>query len=474
MRRLRLPLRARLTLAFAAAMAVVLTGVAAYVYVNLRSDLRASVDSGLQSRAQVIRANVARPAPALGGGGHRRLIDPDEAFAQVLSAAGGIVESTPAVARAALVSRSDLAALTGPRFVDRRPPGLDLSRLLVVPVRDGGRREFVVVGATLSDSQEALDTALVRFAVAFPVALLLSSLIGWLLAGAALRPVERMRREAAGISGSDPTGRLPVPQTDDTLARLAVTLNRTFDRLQEALERERRFVDDASHELRTPLTILKAEVDSALAGGRSEVELRASLASASSEVNHLVRIAEDLLVLARAEHGRIPVRREPVALREVVEASRSALATTAAARGVTIEAEAPDVEAELDATRVRQALDNLVGNAIRHSPPGGVVRVIVVGGDDSVAISVEDSGPGFAAAELEAVFQPFHRGRGAAHEGSGLGLAIVRAIAEAHEGTATAENRPGGGACVTLVLKTPQRTRSAALARAAYSTGAIQ
>jgi len=302
MRRLRLPLRARLTLAFAAGMAVVMTAVGAYVYVNLRSDLQASVDSGLQSRAQVIRANAAQADPALGGGGHRRLIDADEAFAQVLSATGGIVESTPAVARAPLVSAADLAATKGPRFVDRQPPKLDLSRLLIVPVRNGARQEFVVVGATLSDSQEALDTALVRFAFAFPAALLLSSLIGWLLAGAALRPVESMRREAAGISGSDPAGRLPVPATDDTLARLAVTLNRTFDRLQEALERERRFVDDASHELRTPLTILKAEVDLALAGERSEVELREALEGASTEVNHLVRIAEDLLVQIGRAH----------------------------------------------------------------------------------------------------------------------------------------------------------------------------
>ena len=440
-----------------------MAGVGAYVYVNLRDDLMASLDSGLQSRAQVIRANVAQSDPALGGGGHRRLIDPDEAFAQVLTPAGRIVESTRAVARAPLVSPADLATVTGPRFLDRRPVRLETSRLLIVPVKDGGKREFVVVGATLSDAQEALDTALVRFAVALPVALLISSLIGWLLSGAALRPVERMRREAAGISGWDPTGRLPVPQTDDTLARLAVTLNDTFDRLQEALERERRFVDDASHELRTPLTILKAEVDLALAGERSELELRTALAGASAEVDHLVRIAEDLLVLARAEHGQIPVQREPLFLREVVEESRQALTRSAEARGVAIQAAAPDVEAELDRTRVRQALDNVIGNAIRHSPQGGVVRVGVRAAEGgSVTIVVEDDGAGFDPAELDAVFQPFHRGCGAVHDGSGLGLAIVRTIAEAHDGTATAENRPGGGARITLVLATPTRPRSSA------------
>jgi two-component system, OmpR family, sensor kinase len=183
--------------------------------------------------------------------------------------------------------------------------------------------------------------------------------------------------------------------------------------------------------------------------------LRTALRSASAEVDHLVRIAEDLLVLARSEHGRIPVRREPVSLTQVVDESRRALAATAAASEVTIDVESPDLHAELDGTRVRQALDNLVGNAIRHSPPGGVVRVGVRTASGSVTIEVEDDGPGFDPGELEAVFRPFHRGRGAVHDGSGLGLAIVQAIAEAHDGSVEAANRPGGGARVTLVLATP-------------------
>jgi signal transduction histidine kinase len=442
-------LRVRLTLAFAAGMAVVLAGVAVFVYLSLRTDLRASVDSGLQSRAQVIAANAAHADPALGG--RRRLIDADEAFAQVLSPSGRIVETTPAVATAALVPAAVLASLRGPTFVDDRPPGLDQSRLLIVPVNAAGHREFVVVGATLSDSQEALDEALMRFAVAFPVALLLSSLIGWLLAGAALRPVERMRREAEAISASDPTRRLPVPETDDTLARLAVTLNLTFDRLQAALERERRFVDDASHELRTPLTILKAEVDSALTDGHSFDDLRLALRGASGEVNHLVRIAEDLLVLARAERGRIPTHRTSVSLQELVDASRRAFAATAEAGGVTLAVEAPDATVEVDGTRVRQALDNLLDNALRHTLPGGEVRVTATATPDAVTIQVDDTGPGFDPDELAVAFQPFKRGD-ESRDGSGLGLAIVRAIAEAHSGTVTAENRTGGGARMTLVL----------------------
>jgi signal transduction histidine kinase len=242
-----------------------------------------------------------------------------------------------------------------------------------------------------------------------------------------------------------------VPETDDTLARLAVTLNLTFDRLQAALERERRFVDDASHELRTPLTILKAEVDSALTDGHSFDDLRLALRGASGEVNHLVRIAEDLLVLARAERGRIPTHRTSVSLQELVDASRRAFAATAEAGGVTLAVEAPDATVEVDGTRVRQALDNLLDNALRHTLPGGEVRVTATATPDAVTIQVDDTGPGFDPDELAVAFQPFKRGD-ESRDGSGLGLAIVRAIAEAHSGTVTAENRTGGGARMTLVL----------------------
>ena len=200
------------------------------------------------------------------------LIDADEAFAQVLTADGRIDSSTRSVAHTPLLAASRLAEIRGSTFLDLRPPGLDSSRVLVVPAGDG---RFIVVGATLSNSQEALYRLLELFAVALPVALIVSSLIGWWLAGLALRPVSRMIDEAERISALDPGRRLPVPDTDPALERLALALNATLDRLQAAYERERAFADNASHELRTPLTVLKAEVDSALAGrGRRPISAR--------------------------------------------------------------------------------------------------------------------------------------------------------------------------------------------------------
>jgi signal transduction histidine kinase len=376
------------------------------------------------------------------------LIDPDEAFAQVLDASGAILDSSPGVTGAPLVPQSDLPE-DAPIALNRTIPGLEAPvRLLVAREKSG---LFVVVGATLSDRQEALDRLLAELAIGGPVALLLMSVAGWLLAGAALRPVERMRVEAAAISASEPERRLPVPAADDELARLARTLNEMLGRLQEALTRERRFVDDASHELRTPLGILKGELELALTRSRTAEELEAAIRRASSEADRLARLAEGLLVLARAEDGLLPVHREPVALATVVGDACDGRRALADARGVSIVVEADEASVHLDPVRLRQAVENLVDNAIRHSPRGSDVHVSAGREDGRAWVRVDDEGPGFTPEMLKIAFEPF---AGGTADGAGLGLAIVRTVAGSHGGDAVAENAPGGGASVTITLRT--------------------
>jgi signal transduction histidine kinase len=444
---MRLPIRLRLALAFAVGMAVVLACLGTFLYVRLGTELLASIDLGLRSRAQIVEAGVADGSFTDQPNG---LSDPDEAFAQVLNTSGAILESSPEVADAPLVGSEDLH-FKGPTFVNRAVPGLeDPARLLVVPV-DGGR--FVVVGATLSDRREALDQLLALFAIGGPVALLLMSLAGWALAGAALRPVERMRQEAGAISASEPERRLPVAAADDELRRLAITLNAMLDRLQDSLARERRFVDDASHELRTPLAILKGELDLALSRERSPAELEATLRRASAETDRLASLADALLVFARSEGGRVPVAREDVSLSDVIEATVIGRRHRTHDARVTVEVDAPEGTVHIDPARVRQALENVLDNALRYSPPDSTIRIATVRDDGFVRISVEDSGPGFADGVVDRAFEPFTRTQGG-DDGAGLGLAIVGAVAASHGGTATAENLPGGGARVTISLRT--------------------
>jgi signal transduction histidine kinase len=452
---MRVPLKVRLTLVFGVAMAIVLVGLGAFIYVRLGDELLASLDFGLRSRAAVVEAAVGAGGQSLIDG-KSRLIDPDEAFAQVLNAAGQIVDASSAVSDAPLLNADEVTSISGPTFMSRKVSSFDdVVRLLAVPVGKAANKSVVVVGTNLGDMREAGDRLLFVMATVGPAALLLTLAVGWLLASAALRPVEDMRREAAAISASEPSRRLPVPGTGDELARLAATLNSMLDRLQEALERERRFVDDASHELRTPLATLRGEIELALSRQRTAPELESSLRSVQEDVNHLQRLADALLVLARSRGGRIPVRRVATPLNELVAQSVKSVDGLASAAGVTVSTDAPSDRVNVDPERVQQALRNLLENAIRHTPKGGSVRVGARRGIGIVRFVVEDSGPGFPPALLKGAFIPFARqvGEDDGHGGAGLGLAIVRAVAQAHGGSVRAENTPIG-ARVTLTLRT--------------------
>ena len=256
------------------------------------------------------------------------------------------------------------------------------ARILAVPLGRGRPRGGRVARRPADDTRSPGGGARDRG----PVALILAVGVTWLLVGWTLRPVESMRAEAAAISAGDPGRRLPVPGTGDELARLAETLNAMLGRLEEAIERERRFVDDASHELRTPLSNLKAELDLALRRSRTPDELEPALRSASEEADRLARLADDLLVLARSDRGRLPIRREPVDVAEMVGTVDS-FAARASERGVGIDVHVSgELRAEVDELRIRQALGNLLDNGLRYVPAGGRVSVAAERDDGSLRL----------------------------------------------------------------------------------------
>ncbi len=270
-----------------------------------------------------------------------------------------------------------------------------------------------------------------------------------------------MRREASAISESELDRRLQLPPADDELARLGSTLNSLLARLEEAFRKEARFLDQASHELRTPLAVLKMELDLAVAEAKDPRELREALLNASAEADRLVRLAEDLLVLARLRDGRLPVRRTPVDMRELVGSVCAAHERLANVAGARIEWTATSDVVLLDPSRVRQAIEDLLDNAVRH---GGVqIEVSANMFDGGVEIVVRDRGPGFPPEMLERPLEPFSRRasqEGDRMDGPGLGLSIVRAVAEAHGGSVSLRNRPSGGATVTLFLAVPSEGAS--------------
>lgn len=451
----RMPLRTRLTVAFTAGTAVVLGSVGAFAYTRMASNLLDATDAGIRSRAEILAADVRAHGPSLANVGSE-LIELDEAFEQVADANGRIVQSSAIVADAPLLPPATIRSVTGPQIFERTIPGIDnTTRVLAVPVQISAGRTVVLVGSSLQDRADELLQLAATFAIGGPIALAVLSLVGWLLAGAALRPVEQMRSEADEISTAATTRRLSTRETDDEISRLGQTLNRMLDRIQSSAEVERRFLDDASHELRMPLAILRSEVDLALSRSRSVDELEAALRSISEETDHLARLADDLLLLSRSRDGKLSIRPESVSLREMLTSACARFEPVAERAGVALEVEAPDVSVSVDPVRLRQALDNLLANAMRHVEPGDVVRVAGRYDDGRIGVVVEDTGPGFENGTLLSAFEPFVRGgdddegdRG----GAGLGLPIVRAIAEAHGGSAIAENRPDGGARITIEI----------------------
>ena len=423
-------------------MAVVLAATAILLYLRLGAELEKTIDDGLQTRARDVTALVDRT-------GSLADVSSEDDLVQLLGQDGDVIDATPQVRGESQLTTAELArAANGPIFVDATIDGDDPARLLALPVTADGRRMVVVVGTSAEGRAEALESLLGQLLVAAPIALALASLLAYGLAAAALRPVESMRRRAAAITGSEPRSRLPVPEGNDEIARLGATLNDMLERLELALARERSFVADASHELRTPLALLRAELDLALRRERTREELESALRSAADESDRLSRLAEDLLVLARADDGRFPLRPSTVAARELGER----VASRFAPRGTIEVVAAPELKVTADSERVEQALGNLVENALVHGE--GPVRIVAEAKNGLVELHVLDEGPGFPDGFAERAFDRFSRADDArSSAGAGLGLAIARAIARAHGGDAGASSRGDApGADVWLAL----------------------
>jgi two-component system, OmpR family, sensor kinase len=437
-------------------MALVLIATGLFLYLRMDSELDKSLNDGLRSRADEITALLAESDSGLRRTDDTRLSEADESFAQVLSANGRVLDSSTRNGKEPLLTPPQLArARLGTIFVDRdslREADNTPARLLATPMLDERRQVIVVVGNSLEDRNDAVRSLGTLLLIGGPIALLLASLAGYGVATAALRPVERMRKRAAAISTAEPGVRLPVPPARDEIGRLGATLNQMLDRLETAFQRERTFVSDASHELRTPLAVLKTELELALGRGRSEAELQAALQSAFEETDRLVQLAEDLLVIARFDQGKLPVRFAPVDIDNVLADVRARFEVRSRQTDRELIADAPDgLSLKADPERLRQALGNMVDNAFRHGK--GTVRLSARASNSHVELHVSDEGPGFPQDFIDAAFERFTRAdEGRGRGGTGLGLAIVDAIAQAHEGKAVASNRPEGGADVWLEL----------------------
>jgi two-component system OmpR family sensor kinase len=415
---------------------------------RLRADLNEAVDGGLRTRAAAIAAAARGPGvPSAGAGGGQV----EESFAQVLDSGGRVVGATSGVRVPPLSVGQLRRAVRGPVWLERRVEGIEgTTRVLARPLSGRSAASVVVVGQSLDDRNVALSGLVTSFAVGGPLAIVLASVIGYALATSGLAPVEAMRRRAERVSLARDDERLPLPAAHDEIRRLGETLNAMLDRLRLSFQRERRFVADASHELRTPVAVVKTELEAALRTGDYGPQVREALVAGVEECDHLAQLAEDLLVIARAGDGRLPVRREALAVRSLLEGVREQFVDRAAQQGRDVRVDAPaELYVSADPLRLRQALGNLVDNALRHG--AGAVSLSATDASAGVALEASDEGQGFGADIAARAFERFTRGdRARTRGGTGLGMAIVQAVAEAHGGRATIV--PGDGAIVRIWL----------------------
>jgi len=327
------PLRVRLALVVAAAVAVLFTGVGVVFLHQLQAGLDSAVDTTLRARADVLSSQVGSPSGAgFQDAGAAGLLPPNEALAQLISDSGTVLDSSEG-ATGTLLSPAQLrTAQGGPLSLTSVSAG-DSVRLLALPISGAGTLpQVLVVGTSRDLTEAALGRARALLLIAGPLVVLASLVGAWMLAGATLRPVDRMRRQADAITAGDLDARLSVPATRDEMARLGATLNALLQRLQTALGQQRDLVADAGHELRTPLTLLRAELELAVRPHRRHEDLVVAVNDAIGDVDRLTRLTDDLLLLATADAIDTPVRRQPVRIdllvAEVVEQVRRRNLTT--------------------------------------------------------------------------------------------------------------------------------------------------
>lgn len=411
--------------AFAAGGVVLCLG----LYTSLANAAESAAETRAESLASTIGTADARALPA---------VDEDPEDDDVSDLAWQVVDVGGAVVAAAGTGGLDLPR-TGGRTT------LDEDRYTVeVETAEGpdGQRYLVTVASSLEDAEDSLDALLPVLAVGVPLAVLFVAGTTWVVVGRALRPVERIRSEVAGISAAGLHQRVPVPPSRDEIARLAQTMNAMLDRLEESAVRQRQFVSDTSHELRSPLAGLRqtAEVARAHPAAVAPDDLVTAVLDETARMQLLV---DQMLVLTRTAEGG--ARRTEVDLDDVVLAEASRLRRLR-----------PDLEVEShnvgaarvvgDAAALAQVVRNLADNAVRHAR----TRVAFsLRAGERVELLVDDDGSGVAEADREKVFHRFVRldeARTRDAGGSGLGLAIVREVATAHGGTASVERPVAGGA----------------------------
>jgi heavy metal sensor kinase len=432
--------RIRLTAWYALVLGVVLAAAGTITYIVVRQQLLRAADQELRQDAREIEAALAEEAS-----------ENDGALDAATTAA--VLHAFDTAERPVSLVR---AGAPLPAFATRGGFRLHLPR-----IRVGGVPYVLAIGKSLRGIDDVLEDLREAMLFTIPLALAIASGGGYLLARKGLAPVAAMSAKARAIGAANLAERIEVANPEDELGQLAVTLNALLARLEESFTSQRRFMTDASHELRSPVAILQGELEVTLSRDqRDAADYRDSLSIMQRSVQRLSRIVRDLFLLARGDAGEVPLRDERFYVDETVSQTVHAFRTLAAERNVTLRDEHdPGIAVRGDEDLVQRLVGNLVDNAIKYTPRGGVVVVRCVRADGLCRIEVQDDGGGIAPELHERIFERFYRvdpSRTAIRDGNGsgagLGLPIARWIAQAHHGSVQLERSGAGGSVFVATL----------------------
>jgi len=452
--------RVRLTLWYTETLAILLALYAGGVFVFLRHSLFTELDRRLHDDFELAEQMLERTAD----GGIRWRADEhhheedadDESWLEVWNPEGQLLYRRAAFEGAGKNTLSSMLSLKHSGYASVTLPDNVPVRLLGRTYVVDGIPVVIRVARSTARLHEELRELLLVLGFGFPVAVGIAAFGGYALARRALAPVGRMADRARTITAERLGERLPVVNPEDELGHLAVVFNETFARLERSFEQLRRFTADASHELRTPLTAIRSVGEVGLREHRDENAYREIIGSMLEEADRLAHLVDALLTLSRADAGQVKLARERVDLVELAHEVTNHLGVLAEEKRQSLSVEATNsVYATVDRLVLRQAVINLVDNAIKYSPEGGRVRIIVRYQSRGPILEVIDTGPGIGEEHQEHIFDRFYRvdkARSRELGGTGLGLSIARWAVEVHGGRIELESREGRGSSFRITL----------------------
>jgi heavy metal sensor kinase len=441
----------RLTLWYLAAIVLLLVVFGSLAYYLLSKNLYRNLDESLQARVSELQSSIKID------GRRVQFEQKVNELVMIYDADGVLMQRLGPNVEFSDIDKTVKEALFGKSaFVSASTPNGPDVRLYAAPFNvDSATRVAIVVGRLPNDILNMLAIFRMVILNSSLLVVILAGVGGLFLADRTLKPVEHITDIARGIGESDLSRRIDI-ETDDELGRLSSTLNGMIGRLEEAFTKQRQFVADASHELRTPLAVIQAESSLVLEKRRTEEEYRKALELVTQEVAFMSDIVGKLLLLARSDAGCEPLDLLNVNVADLITELAQDVEALAQEKGLTFSLGQMDsLTVRGDRTKLRQLFLNILDNAIRYTPSGGLIAASLERKEGKAVASVVDSGIGISAEHLPFIFDRFYRvdkARTYAEGGTGLGLAIASAIAKMHGGSIEVESQVGGGTTFTVVL----------------------